>query len=369
MIVAVNTQGQQETARLRIIDNYIARHIIGTSGTVLFVLLAIFTFFLLIDELEQVGRGSYGVPQVLLYALLRLPGMVYELFPMAALIGSLLGLGALMRNGEITVIRAAGVAKTRVVLAVMKAGLVLVAIAMAVGEFIAPAAEGYAREYRSVAINNRITLDTNNGYWARDGNSYINIREILPGDELKDIYIYEFDTLNALRTSTHAERARFENKQWVLENISQTFIGEAGLERRQVETAAWDSLLRPELISVVAIQPDSLAIWTLVKFIGFLNTNGQDATRYEHALWIKIIYPIATGVMVFLAVPMVMRADRTTTIGSRIITGGLIGLGFHLLNQASGHLGVVFEIPPFISAAGPALLMFVIGAGLMLKTE
>ncbi|MEM7467504.1 MAG: LPS export ABC transporter permease LptG [Pseudomonadota bacterium] len=354
---------------MRILDTYIARHIITSSTTVLLVLLAIFTFFMLIDELEQVGRGSYSVPQVFFYTVLRLPGLIYQLFPMAALIGSLLGLGTMMRNGEITVIRAAGVAKIRIIKSVMKAGLVLVVLAILVGELIAPASESYAREYRSMAINNRITLKTQNGFWARDGNSYINIREILPGDELRQIYIYEFDSTNQLRTSTFAERARFVENQWILEDISQTFVSDEELSQRHTEGAKWDSLLRPDLISVVAIQPDSLAVWTLVKFIGFLKTNNQDAARYEHALWIKVVYPLATGVMVFLAIPMVMRADRSTPIGQRIIVGGLIGLGFHLLNQAAGHLGVVFDVAPVVSAAGPALCMLLIGSILMVRTN
>ena len=358
-----------EDPSLRILDNYIARHIITSSATVLVVLLAIFTFFSLIDELEQVGRGSYSVGHVFFVTVLRLPGLIYELFPMAALIGSLLGLGTLMRNGEITVIRAAGVAKIRIVKAVMKAGLVLVVAAMFIGELIAPAAESYAKEYRSMAINNRITLKTQNGFWARDGNSYINIRQILPGDQLREIYIYEFDNNDQLRTSTFADRARFVDNKWILENIAQTIVSEQGLEQRHTEVAAWDSLLRPDLISVVAIQPDSLAIWTLVKFIRFLSTNGQDAARYEHALWIKIVYPLATGVMVFLAVPMVMRANRSTTVGQRIIIGGLIGLGFHLLNQAAGHLGVVFNVPPFLSATGPALTMLLVGSVLFFSTD
>ena len=354
---------------MRILDNYIARHVITSTATVLVVLLAIFVFFMLIDELEQVGRGSYAVPQVLFYTVLRTPDLIYDLFPMAALIGSLLGLGMMMRNGEITVIRAAGVSKIRVVKGVMKAGLVLVVVAMLIGELLAPAAASYAREYRSMAINNRITLKTQNGFWARDGNSYINIRKILPGDQLGEIYIYEFDSDDKLRTSTFAQSARFDKDRWILENISQTLVGDGELQQRHTEVAAWDSLLRPDLISVVAIQPDSLAIWTLVKFIGFLNTNGQDAARYEHALWIKIVYPLATGVMVFLAIPMVMRANRSTPIGQRIIIGGLIGLGFHLLNQAAGHLGIVYDIPPFVSAAGPAIGMLGIGSVLMYLTE
>ena len=353
---------------MRTIDRYIASNVIASTMTVLVALLAIFTFFALIDELEEVGRGSYGIVQAFVYVFMSAPSLAYELFPMAALIGSLLGLGSMMRNGEITVIRCSGVSKLQIVMSVMKAGALFVVIAVLVGELIAPPAEAYARQYRSMAINDRIALKTQNGFWARDANSYINIREILPGDQIKDIYIYEFDGQNELRTSTHAKQARYVEGQWILEGISQTIISNTGIEKSVVDRAAWDSLLRPDLIAMVAIQPDSLSVWTLMKYIRFLNNNGQTAERYEHALWVKVTYPFASAVMVFLAIPMVLRADRSTTIGQRVLIGGLIGLGFHLINQAAGHLGIVYDIAPALSAGGPALLMSMIGIVLLART-
>lgn len=353
---------------MKTLDRYIADNIIASTVTVLLALLAIFTFFALVDELEEVGRGSYGIVQVFVYVLLSVPTLAYELFPMAALIGSLLGLGGMMRNGEITVIRCAGVSKLRVVISVMKAGALFVAAAVLVGELVAPPAETHARQYRSLAINDRIALKTRNGFWARDGNSYINIREILPGNQIKDIFIYEFDQESELRTSTHAEQARYVDGQWILEQISQTIISDTSIERREVDRAGWDSLLRPDLIAMVAIQPDSLSVWTLVKYIRFLNDNGQSAQRYEHALWVKVTYPFASAVMVFLAIPMVLRANRSTTIGQRVLIGGLIGLGFHLLNQAAGHLGVVYDVAPALSAGGPAFVMCIVGLALLART-
>jgi lipopolysaccharide export system permease protein len=353
---------------MRTIDRYIASNVIASTLTVLLALLAIFTFFALIDELDEVGRGSYGLVQVFVFVLMTAPSLAYELFPMAALIGSLLGLGSMMRNGEITVMRCAGVSKVRVVISVMKAGALFVALAVLVGELVAPPAEAYARQYRSLAINDRIALKTRNGFWARDADSYINIREILPGDRIKDIFIYEFDAASELRTSTHAREARYVDGRWILEHISQTIISETAIERRTVERAAWDSLLRPDLVAMVAIQPDSLSVRTLVKYIRFLNSNGQSAQRYEHALWVKVTYPFASAVMVFLAIPLVLRASRTATVGQRVLLGGLVGLGFHLLNQAAGHLGVVYDVAPALSAAGPALAMCVIGAVLLLRT-
>lgn len=353
---------------MRIINRYIATNVVASTVTVLLALLGIFTFFALIDELEEVGRGSYGIGQVIVYVLLSAPSLAYELFPMAALIGSLLGLGGMMRDGEITVIRCAGVSKLRVVVSVMKAGVMFVGVAVCVGELLAPPAESYARQYRSMAINDRIALKTQNGFWVRDGDSYINIREVLPGNKIKDIFIYEFDAQSELRMSTHAQYANYIDDQWILEEISQTILSDDGVEKRFIDRAVWDSLLRPDLVAMIAIQPDSLSVWTLVKYIRFLNNNGQTAERYEHVLWVKLTYPFASAVMVFLAVPMVFRADRATSVGQRVLVGGLIGLGFHLLNQASGHLGVVYEIAPSLSAGGPALVMGVIGIILLSRT-
>ena len=353
---------------MRLIDRYIATNVIGSTTTVLLALLAIFTFFSFIDELEDVGRGTYGILQAISFVALSVPALAYELFPMAALIGALLGLGTMMRNGEITVVRCAGVSKLRVVISVMKAGALFVALAVFVGEVIAPPAAAHARQFRSVAINARIALKTKNGFWARDANSYINIREILPGNKIKDIFIYEFDDANELRTSTHARQARYVDGQWILEGIEQTSISAGTVANRSVERAAWDSLLRPDLIAMVAIQPDNLSIWTLAKYIRYLRDNGQVAERYEHALWVKVTYPVASAVMVFLAIPMVLRASRSTSVGQRVLIGGLVGLGFHLLNQAAGHLGVVYDVAPAISASGPALLMAVVGFIMLLRT-
>ncbi len=353
---------------MKILDRYIGWNIISSTLTVLVVLVVIFTFFAFIDQLEDIGRGTYTLGKIFVFVLFRIPNLTYDLFPMAALIGSLIGFGTMMRNGELAVIRCVGVTKGRVVFAVVKGGSVLLVAAMLNGEFIAPPAEHFARDYRDIAINDRVTFISVNGFWARDANNYINIREILPGDQLRDVYIYEFDADNKLRLSTYAEFAHYAHHQWVLQNISQTVLDGDGLHRRTVREAAWDSMLKPDLLRVVTINPDSLSIWSLFKYGRFLSNNGQNPQRYLQAMWIKISYPFASIVMVVLAVPMVLRASRSVTIGQRILTGASIGLGFHLLNQATGRLGVVYDFPPILSAVGPALLMSAVAAYLLAHT-
>ncbi len=343
---------------MKILDRYIRRTVISSTVTVMLGLIAIFTFFKFIDELEQVGQGHYGVLQVIEYVLLSIPTMAYEMFPMGALIGALLGLGTLMSNSEITVIRTSGVSLARTVFSVLKVAAILMAFAMLVGEFIAPPAEELARSQRSIALSDQITLKTRYGFWARDGHSFINIRKLLPAGQVEDIYIYEFDQAQQLRVSTHALRGRYKDGSWLLEDIVQTDLSGESLQRKSIQQAVWESLLKPELINIVVIKPNSLSIRDLIGYISYLNMNTQNALQYEQALWVKIIYPFACGIMVFLAIPMVLLGGtRTSSVGQRVVTGSVIGLVFHILNQASGHLGLLFELNPFLSAAAPTLLI------------
>ena len=353
---------------MKIIDRYIARAVVSATLTVLFVLLGIFLFFMFIDELEEIGTGSYGLGQAIIVVLLRSPGLTYELFPIAALIGSILGLGAMVEDNEISVVRCAGVSKIRVVWSVMKAGLIFVAGAVFIGEVVLPPAERVANEYRSFAVNDRITHRSEKGYWARDGNSFININEVLPNDRFNGIKIYEFDSENHLRTSTEAESAYYKEGRWKLREIRQTSFDTNPASSNYMQEATWDSLLDPDLINMVAINPGVLSLSDLVRYVDFIRDSGQSAERYKHALWVKIGYPLATAVMVFLAIPLVMQSSRSTSMGRRIMIGALIGLTFHVMNQATGHLGIVFNVPAAISALGPTFLVLAIASILNYRT-
>ncbi|MEQ8661082.1 MAG: LPS export ABC transporter permease LptG [Gammaproteobacteria bacterium] len=348
-------------ARMRIFDRYVGRTVIGATLTVLVVLLAIFSFFAFIDELEDLGRGTYDLGKVVLVVVLSLPGLTYELFPIAALLGALLGLGAMMERNEIAVVRCAGVSKLRVIGAVMKAGLVFVVAAVVLGELVFPVAEDAARRLRSAAIADRVSSVSEHGFWARDGLSYVNIREVLPGERFRDISIFEFGHDQRLRLATHADSAYYADGRWILEDIDQTRFGADGVSRLTRAQATWESVLDPGLIGMVAISPESLSLVALARYVRFARENGQNAERWEYAMWVKLGYPLATAVMVYLALPLVLRGSRSVSMGRRVLVGAAIGLGFHVVNQASGHLGTVFGVPPAASALGPTLLLLALG--------
>ena len=345
---------------MKILRRYITAHLSWVTFLALFALVALFSFFSLIDELGEVGKGDYGVLQAVLYVLLTMPKLAYELFPIAAVIGSMTVLGTLSRNSELDVIRTSGVSQFELAGLLARSGIILVFIAVLIGELVAPVSEETAQEMRSVAMTEQIALKTRYGLWIRDGNSFINVRKVLPDNRLGDIYIYEFDDANRLRSSSHAETAEYVNDTWILRHIRQSVISEKGVKRNDIKRASWDSLLAPEMINFVIVKPQFLTLWELVHYIDYLKENDQNTQIYEQALWTKLVRPFAILAMFILAVPMVRGQARSTAVGQRVFMGALVGIVFHLCNEVASHLGVVYSLSPALSIALPTVLLYLI---------
>lgn len=339
---------------MRILDRYIATSIAVHTGIVLFVLLALFTFFAFMDELGEVGRGSYGLAQAGQYVLLTVPRMIYQIFPIAALIGSMAGLGLLARHNELTVMRAAGVPLTRIVWSVMKVGLVLVIIVTIIGEWIAPRSESRAQVLRSVSMSENISFKGKNGLWARDGTSVVNVREIMPDGKLAGIYIYDFAEPNRLKQITQAKHAVYQHDHWMLQEVTHQQFEVDSVRSSHVTEEEWSTRLSPDLLSVVIVKPDTLSVAGLHNYVNYLHENGLKAERYEVAYWSKIAAPFVTGVMVFLAVPFVFGSLRSVSAGQRIVVGMLLGVGFYLFNQVTTYVTLVYELNPVAGALLPA---------------
>ena len=342
---------------MKLLDRYIAITLIQVSLLALFSLVLLFSFFALVDQLDAVGQGNYGVVQALYYVLLTVPRLSFELFPIAAVVGSMTTLGMFDKSSELVVLRTSGISQPRFAWSLCKGALVLICISLFVGEIVSPHTEEIAQQMRSIALSKRITLKTQHGFWSRDDQSFINIRKILPGNRVREIYIYEFDDDDKLRTSTFAKRAEYKDDQWLLEDIRQTEIRDEGVSVKQMKVATWEALLSPDVINLNIIKPQFLSFIRLYDYISYLRTNGQSSVIYEQALWSKIISPLAILVMVLIAIPMMKGYSRITAIGQRVSLGCLVGIIFHIINQIAGHVGVIYNLNPAFSVIFPTILM------------
>jgi lipopolysaccharide export system permease protein len=354
---------------MKILDRYIAVILLKTTGVAMLVLLSLFAVLLLIDQLGDVGHGNYDIIKVIEFVCLTLPRLAFELAPVAAIIGGMTTLGILAHNSELVIIHTSGVSRYRLALSLIKGGVLIVVVAILIGELLVPYSEHTAQQLRSVALSRQVTLNTGNGFWSRDGSSFINIRKILPGDQVQDIYIYEFDADDRLRTSTYARRGRYVNGQWILEDIEQSVIDNEKVIRKDLKLAAWDSLLNPGIINLVTIKPDYLTLWGLLKYIRYLKQNEQNSQRYEQALWSKLISPFTILTLIVLAVPLVRCRSRTVAVGQRVFMGCLAGLVFHVTNQISAQMGIVYSVNAMVSVILPTLVVASVTLWLLRREE
>ena len=338
-------------------DRYIGRNIIASSLVALIVLIASFSFFSFVDQLDDTGHANYGVFQAIEYVLLTIPRLSYELFPIATVIGCMAGLGILANNNELVIFRTSGLSKSQLAYSLIKTGLIFILISILIGEIVAPISEQAAQQKRSVALTEQITMKSKYGFWSRDGDSYINIRKILPNERLEEIHIYEFDKNRQLRTTIHAESAKYNNGKWLLHNILKTEISKDRIIKHSYEDAEWEALLNPEVINLVTIKPRYLSVYGLINYIKHLELNNQDSRIYRQALWQKAVNPLMILIMMLLAVCVVKCDAKTVGLGQRVFIGVLIGITFHLANQVTRHLGIVYNIPIFISVTLPTILV------------
>jgi len=350
---------------MTILQRYIAKTILTSTVLVLFILLGLYTFMDLVAELDDIGRGNYQLSDVLLYIMLSMPKRIYELLPIAALLGSVLGLGNLASQSELVVMRAAGISIQQINKAVMIVALVLMFIGLFIGEVVRPPAEQHARQAQSMAQTGTVGSRSMHGFWTRDGLHFNHIAQILPDGRFSGISIYEFDPENRLRIVTKAEEAIYEDESWTLSNVVQSTLDEEGVRVRAVEYARWKSQLNPGMVNVVVVPPEFLPVWGLVKYINYLKNNHQAVQQYQMAFWMKIMMPISSAVMVFLAVPFIFGPLRSTPLGGRILAGALVGIGFHLFNDSFQHMGLVFGVLPWLAAAFPTVVFAVVGYFLM----
>jgi lipopolysaccharide export system permease protein len=342
---------------MNLIARYVMKEVVMAAGFVFLALVLLFSFFDFASELGSVGHDGYGLAQVALYVGLSVPGHVYEIVPIAALIGSLFALSRLVMSSEFTVMLASGVSSWRIAQLLALAGMGFALIALLVGELVSPWSEQAAQRMKLRATESVVAQAFRSGLWVKDGNAFINAREVLPDASLRELRVYEFNQDWELERIVTAEEGNWLSRhQWRLGGVSDTRFSQAGIQVIKEKSREWRSVLGPDILSVLLVSPEKMAIPALVNYINHLAENKQKTTRYEVALWSKLFYPLAIPVIMLLALPFAFHSPRAGGIAVKVFLGILAGLAFHLSNRLFSHVGLLNDWPPFFTAAAPSLL-------------
>jgi len=353
---------------MKLLDRYIVKTVLSAIGLVTLMLAGLQLFILFVNQLEDLGKGDYGIIQAGLYVLLQVPYQIYLFFPMACLLGCLIGLGIMANHRELIVMRAAGMSIAQVTFAVLKAALVLILLVTVAGETLIPRISHFAKDKKMQTISRGQTLRTARGVWLRHQNDFIAIGTIHP-TTLEQVQQFHFDENHHLRIARIIEKIEYTNNQWQAYNIAETLINEEGTVARQIPEMPWDVFIKPNILSVSSSEPNEMTLHELRQFMRAQKQSRFNALNYQLAYWQRVIQPLTTVVMMLLAIPFIFGPLRSSTMGSKLLAGATVGFGFHIINRFFGPVSQVFQLPPVIAAIGPTLLFALLGLYLMRRVK
>ena len=349
-----------------ILSRYINKQIIKSILMVLLLLVGIQSFIQLAAQLQDVGKGEYGWGLAFLFVPLMLPSDIYELFPMAALIGSLIALGRLASRSELIVMRTSGLSKAQIVRSVLMGAFILLIFITLVGEWLGPMARDKALTFKNEALSNGQTLSIKNGMWVKDHRNFLHIRNILSATQISGVTRYGFDKNHKLILASYASLGQYENGRWTFYDVDQSEIFFDHVKKQHFKEQKWPFKIDPSHLGIHEVDPNQLSFLQLNDYIHFRKHSGFGVGIFEFVFWKRVFQPLATLVMILLAVPFIFGPLRSVPMGPRIVLGVIIGFVFYILNQFFGPFSLVYQLPPVVAAAAPIILFALVGFYLLL---
>jgi len=359
---------------MRTIRRLIYTEVLASVVFVALGFLALFFFFDFVDELPNVGKSGnegYQVTHALAYVALLLPSHLYELLPIAVLIGTIFVMARFAQSSEYTILRTSGLGPWKALRTLLTLGLLFVLMTFAAGDYLAPVADRTAQLLKS-RFQGRLTIGQT-GAWIKERQTYnaytVNVSALSPDGDMQGVRIFEFDARGALVSQTHAPRARFgQDESWTLEDAERTEFSTGGkdaikVDRHKLASYRWPTEISPEMVSVALLKPDRMSTIDLFQYIQHLEANGQTSQRYAIEFWRKVFYPLSCLVMVVLALPFAYLHFRSGGITTYVFGGVLIGISFFLLNNVFGYIGNLQNWWPWLTAAAPGLIYSVFSLG------
>lgn len=355
---------------MTILDRYFAKAVLLHTLMVLAVLLALMTLVTFISQQDDIGQGSFGVSGAFLVTLLQLPQQAYQMLPIAALIGAIIGLGGLARDSELTVVRAAGVSVARIAVSAAMAGLVVAAMLWVIGEYFAPPADQYARQYKIFSRYSQVEFTGSRSAWVRQGPYFINVRRQAAENLYGGVYVYELDAERRLVMVGRAETASQDaTGRWVLNNYSETRLGEDATKARVVPRLVTDQKFNADFLGMAVTSPESMPLGDLYAYKAHLKANNLDSSVWEIAFWSRISRLVAAIAVCIFAVPFAFGPLRSAGAGARTIMGIMVGVLFVLLTQTLENSGQVYGLNPLLVAWGPTALLLAIATVAIWRTR
>jgi lipopolysaccharide export system permease protein len=356
---------------MKIRDRYITKTLLTYTIIVLVVWISIYSFFNFLAELNSVGEAEYTILSAFTYIVLQLPEVVYRQASPIILLGCILGMGHLATTGQLLIFRVSGASIFRITLLTLKNSLIFVLFFIFIGEFLAPNSSSFAESVRSNALGNSFASTSQEGFWIRDGDNYINVKKNIDGTLFSGITVIEVDSSNKIERVIKSENALFDGNSLDMSGSEifsidgSSFIDGISLKERNSynKTVSFDQ----DLIVSLEKEPEDLSTWTLFKQIRFLSDNKLRSGIFEVELYNRLIQPVTLIAMILLAMLFIFGSSRDVTLGRKIFFGVTLGLSFEMLSRVASAMALGLDFNPLLSSILPSVVVMFISIILLLK--
>jgi len=338
---------------MKILDRYVGSIFLRFLLIIVSFLGFLFSFFEFIVQLDDVGKGQYHSTDALLFVILTLPGRMVDLLPESSLRAGHIALGILADNNELLAMHSSGFSPRRICAGLAASVILLMAAAAFIVQFIAPPLDQQARRHRLSALGETEMTMSGGGFWARNGQFFIHVRESKEGMPA-DVDIFELDSDGRLRMFTHAAKGNAVGvDRWTMTDVEQKTFTDDGIITKKLPGLTLASFLSAEQMAIQDVPPETLSPAELYSSIRLVRMRGENPDRYELAFWRKLTGIVAVGVFAMLAASLVFGPVQETTTGFRILIGSIVGIVLHFLNQIVGSLGLLAGLNLAFTAITP----------------
>lgn len=370
---------------MKVLTRHVAKEVLIATLFVLVALVALIAFFDLVSQARNIGN-RYSISMALFLTMLKLPSRLYEVMPIAALLGAVYTMSRLASNSEFTIMRVAGLSPFRLAGMMTVPALILIAMTYCLGEWLTPAADMMRNDMDNILFNRKLSArGYSSGVWVKDNVKeqqnagqatvrFVNVHNLIAGEHSRTgaWRVFEFDKDGSLIRVLHAPEASYiSGRGWHLKDAKvetlpkithdETPMVEKSSARKDVDLML-PSEMRPEILGVLTIKPERMGISDLWQYIAHLKETKQTSDRYQVALWSKVFYPLSIFVMLAVAMPFAYLNTRSGGVSIKIFAGLMIGISFYALNNIFSFLGVLNTWHPMVVAVVPTSVMLICAA-------
>ena len=354
------------------ITRYIFQKCLFNTFLMLLAFLMLFSIFNIIGEIGNVGKGDFNTLSMLFYTLLSIPNYMYLLMPLAVLIGVMLAMLNLVNYSEYAIIRTSGISLRKIMIILLSYGFIFSLFTLTLGEFVAPAANNYAKVYKKTKMQEVLSTKLQTGIWTKDGeNGFVNIKQIMPDSTIEGVNIFHYDDKLKLQEFLTADRGHYDiNKNsWILDSVTRYDYRGVNIESSLLHEYVWKTTVEPKYFNVLVIQPEEMSATGLLKYMEHLEVNNQSTARYNIAFWGKIVYPFACISMTLIALAFIPNNRRNINLGSKLFAGIIIGVAFFFTTKLFGFLAFLLHWNAILSAILPTLVLLGVGGYFVLRKD